>query len=77
MKNLAPNIKIVGINPSRGWEPGLYEVLERRNDEVKVRNLNGGKAEWIYAAHTFVNFDTMKAQKSWLAERAAKIGKKN
>jgi len=76
MKNLAPNIKIVGIIAGRGWEPGYYEVLERRNDEVKVRNLNGGKTDWIYAAHTFVNMGSMMVQKKWLADRAAKIGKK-
>jgi hypothetical protein len=76
MKTLSDTIKIVGISASRGWEPGFYEVLERRNDEVKVRNLNGGKAEWIYVAHTFVGPGTMMVQKKWLAERAAKIGKK-
>lgn len=68
--------RIVKIDPSRGWASGMYEVLGNRNDEVNVKPVSGGKAAWIYRAHTFTDGETINYQKKWLAERAAKIGKK-
>lgn len=76
MKTFPDTIKIVEIHASRGWEPGFYEIIERRGSEFRVKNLNGGKSEWIYAAHCFFDRDTLRMQKIWLLERANRIGRK-
>lgn len=75
MSKVNHTTKICKIDPSRGWASGMYEIVRYGDSECEVKHITTGLRDIIYRAHLLVDFETIRYQKQWRKDRAAKIGK--